>query len=114
MSRTPRDEVYAVIDGERLYQDSLWTVEEDGQTVPNDLTIGEFILLLEDYVAEARKQWAQEKKPEQRALNVVRKIAAISVNCMEQHGAPERNSLDILSAGVELEGGTYQTHTQRN
>lgn len=114
MSRTPRDEVYAAIDGERAYQDNLWTIEEDGQDVPNPLTIGEFVLLLEEYAAQARKLWAGEKKPEGKTLDVMRKCAAIAVHCMEQHGAPPRAATDLLDATRELQDGTYQTHTSRH
>ena len=88
---TKRTEVYAAIDTERAYQDARWP--QNGQPgFPNPLTIGEFVLLLEQYAAEARAEWAREKRPEMRTLNIVRKIAGIAVNCMEQHGAPHRAS----------------------
>jgi len=88
---TPRSEVYAAIDGERSYQDGLWP--QDGTPdAPNPLTIGEFVLMLEEYAAKARAEWIAEKKPEQKTLHMVRKIAGIAVNCMEQHGAPTRGS----------------------
>jgi hypothetical protein len=77
-----RAEVYAAIDTERAYQDDLWQ--------GNKLTIGEFILLLSEYTDRAKHEWSTEKKPEQRALEFVRKVAGIAVNCMEQHGAPPR------------------------
>ena len=91
MSKASRAEVYAAIEGERAYQDFLWP--QDGQPgFPNPLTIGEFVLLLEEYCARARLEWSYEKKPEMRTLGVVRKIAGIAVNCMEQHGAPRRET----------------------
>ena len=82
LSVATRPEVYAAIDTERAYQDDLW----EG----NRLTIGEFILLLSEYTDRAKHEWSTEKKPEQRALEFVRKVAGIAVNCMEQHGAPPR------------------------
>jgi hypothetical protein len=78
-----RAEVYAAIDSERTYQDALWP-QDDPQT------IGEFVLLLDEYVARARAEWTVEKKPEMRTVNIIRKVAGIAVNCMEQHGAPSR------------------------
>ncbi len=54
------------------------------------LTIGEFILMLSEYVDRAKHEWTTEKKPEMRALDMVRKVAGIAVNCMEKHGAPRR------------------------
>jgi hypothetical protein len=83
--------VYNAIDSERDYQDLHWP--QDGRPgCPNPLTIGEFVLLIEEYAARARIEWAAEKKPEMRTLHIVRKIGGIAVNCMEQHGAPMRES----------------------
>ena len=86
---TPREDVYAAIDTERDYQDAKWP--QDGRPeAPNPLSVGEFLLLIEEYAAKARTEWANEKKPEERTLREIRKIAGIAVNCMEQHGAPHR------------------------
>lgn len=86
-----RAEVYAAIDTERDYQDRLWPdPERPGSGEYNPLTIGEFILLAEEYLRKARDEWTREKKPEVNALNAIRKVAGICVNCMEQHGAPRR------------------------
>jgi hypothetical protein len=84
-----RSEVYAAIDSERDYQDSLWP-QDSRPGAPNPLSIGEFVLMLEEYTARARSEWTAEKAPESRTLGIVRKIAGIAVNCMEQHGAPRR------------------------
>ncbi len=86
---TDRQEVYEAIDSEREYQDSLWP-DHGGALTGNPLTIGEFVLLLQEYVSQARGEWTIEPKPEINTLNVMRKIAGIAVNCMEQHGAPKR------------------------
>lgn len=91
--KTSRQEVYAAIDTERAYQDKQWPSAEwsgDNNVSPNALSIGEFILLMEEYASQARYSWTREKRPEMNALNIVRKIAGIAVNCMEQHGAPKR------------------------
>jgi hypothetical protein len=88
-----RGDVYAAIDGERAYQDSLWPrTDRQDDTPTSKLTIGEYVLMLEDYATQARAVWRTEKKPEANTLHVVRKLAAIAVNCMEQHGAPRRAS----------------------
>jgi hypothetical protein len=85
--KTSRAEVYLAIDTERAYQDSLWP----GHGAPaNPLTIAEFLLLIEEYAVKARSEWIREKKPETNTLHVFRKIAGITVNAMEQHGAPTR------------------------
>jgi len=90
---TNRDVVYGAIDGERDYQDSLWKDKND-PTFNNPLTIGEFLTLINVYLGKAQSEWAFESKPELNSLAVVRKIAGIAVNCMEQHGAPQREGFE--------------------
>jgi hypothetical protein len=87
---TERAEVYAAIDTERSYQDRKWPMPKHHGGMQNPMSIGEFVLLLEEYVTKARVEWALEKKPEGRSLHFIRKVAGIAVNCMEQHGAPKR------------------------
>lgn len=77
-----REDVYKLIDGERAYQETLWPV--------NPLAEGEFIALLQDYVNQARVIWVKEPKPCQQTMGIIRKIAAIAVNALEQHGALPR------------------------
>jgi len=84
--RVKRDEVYAAIDTERAYQDDKWGEAVD----PRPLSIGEDILLIEEYVLKARQAWSTEHRPEVGALEQIRKIAGIAVRCMENHGAPKR------------------------
>jgi len=98
---TNREEVFRAIDSERAYQDSLWS-NPDGSETPNPLEVGEFLLLIEEYASKARAIWVNEPKKlagdrdgkrhycEVDALEFLRKIAAIAVNGMEQHGAPQR------------------------
>ena len=79
-----REKVYKVIDTEREYQNETWP-EGDNQT------IGDFILLIEEYASQARNYWSKEHPPEINALNSIRKIAGIAVRCMECHGAIPRS-----------------------
>lgn len=85
---TSRAEVYQAIDTERNYQDSQWPGRADNGH--NALTVGEFVLLMQDYVSQATAVWTIEPKPTPKTLDAVRKIAAVAVNCMEQNGAPMR------------------------
>lgn len=81
-NKVDRSEVYASIDRERDYQDRVW---------PNEFTsVGDVILALEEYVTRARSVWAGEPAPETGALGMIRKVAAIAVRGMEQHGVIER------------------------
>lgn len=75
-----RVDVYAVLDGEREYQESL-----NART----LEVGEEIALLAAYAQKALNVWAAnfDDPAELAALCEIRKIAAIAVRCMEHHGA---------------------------
>lgn len=85
-----RRNVIEAINTERDYQDSL----------PGNLTdrylhsVGESILLLEEYVQRAKQEWVNNAG-DWDALDEIRKIAAIAVRCMEQHGAPRRENKTI-------------------
>ena len=85
-----REEVYKAIDGERDYQDSLWAGDAGANGFSNPLSSGEFLVLLDSYLRQAQDIWCREPEPVPDTLAFVRKIAAIAVNCMEQHGAPKR------------------------
>jgi hypothetical protein len=102
---TTREEVYKAIDSELDYQASLWKDPDDNEA-PNPLTVGEFILLAEEYAAQARQVWRGESKQlaytdsgkcyytEVQTLEFMRKIAGIAANCMTQHGAPQREGFE--------------------
>jgi hypothetical protein len=85
---TSRYHVYEAVDSERNYQDKMWS--ENAPADPRALSIGEDILLIEEYCAKARLAWSKEMRPELTALEEIRKIAGIAVRCMENHGAPKR------------------------
>lgn len=80
-----REQVYKIIDGEREYQARQWSSQEE-----RPLSIGEFILAMEEYLAKSRAKWSTEQPPEIGALDIIRKVTALGVACMEKHGAPER------------------------
>ena len=93
----PRQEVYAAIDSERDYQDQVWASNNPANPQPpregepaRALSIGEDILLMEEYLTRARAQWTKEARPEWGALDIIRKVAGIAVRCMETNGAPKR------------------------
>lgn len=90
--RTTRADVYAAIDTEREYQDSFVL---PGREYYQTHTLGEFILMIGQYADQARQSWTHHKdgdSPDEFApsLHEVRKIAALAVRAMEQHGAPLR------------------------
>lgn len=83
-----RNQVYALIDGERAYQDNLPSSRTDGRSH----TVGDYIVMLEYYLGRAREQWCMNSG-DAMALDEIRKVGAIAVKCMEEWGAPERKVL---------------------
>ena len=92
--RTPREAVYAAIDRERVYQDDKHgaaTAKQAGRSPRgNDRTIDEFVLYINGYANEAMRQASGIGEDAYGTLDTIRKIAALCVAAMEQHGAPRR------------------------
>lgn len=85
-----REEVYKLIDGERQYQDSMWNPE----TTPTggSHTPTEWLVYIQDYANEALHIGTRESDAtaREKQLAILRKIAALAVSGMEEHGAPTR------------------------
>lgn len=82
---TEREVVFAVINGERAYQDGLSHTRTDGCAKG----VGDYLSLMRTYLHEAEEAYARNAGNE-KALHSVRKVAALAVRCMEEHGAPPR------------------------
>jgi hypothetical protein len=77
---TARDAAKHAIDTEREYQ-KKWGEK------PHE--VAAFILYMEHHLEKARAL-ASSMSPETPALEEIRKVTALGVACMEQHGAPPR------------------------
>lgn len=80
--------VYAAIDSERNYQETL---------ARNDVTDQrplEQLALIEHVISQLKADWYN--KPGRVNMSYFRKIAGIAVRCMEQHG------VDFREEGVDL------------
>lgn len=91
---TPRTEVYAAIDSEREYQNKRWGKTPEELTGHNPHTVTEWLAYMQHYVNEGLALATTSNDPEasQLALAFARKVAALGVVCMEQHGAPKREA----------------------
>lgn len=88
---TSRAEVFDAINSERAYQRSRAIQSGKPDEAPH--SIEEFALYMEDYLREAITQLARTWTPTGQvpaALDTIRKVTALGVACMEQHGAPRR------------------------
>lgn len=87
-----RADVYRSIDTERDYQDAKGRA--NGGT-PHKHELESYVIYMEDYLAELRNQlsriWVLDGKPPAVALDTLRKVTALGVAAMEQHGAPQRS-----------------------
>jgi hypothetical protein len=89
LSRTlelaPRRAAFDAINSERDYQDSLWGGGHDREHSP-----AEWILFMEEYIANARHIAATDPHGEILAMHAIRKVAALAVAAMEVNGSPKR------------------------
>lgn len=85
-----RQECFEAIDTERAYQNQIWCRNEDENAAGhNPHTITEWLAYIQHYTTEGlQKQTVSHS--EGAGLPWLRKIAALAVVGMEQHGAPKR------------------------
>ena len=82
-----RAEVYAVIDGERNYQENLPPTRSVNPKRIRE--VSEYLTMLDHYVRHAQDAWTTQVGHEV-PLDDMRKIAALAVRCMEDWGALPR------------------------
>lgn len=80
-----RDVVKRAIDIERSYQDELPSGRTDGSNKSPD----DYLVMFGTYLRRAEDGWTNHPDNVQ-ALDNIRKLGAIAVRCMEEHGAPHR------------------------
>ena len=80
-----REEAFEAINSERDYQDQLPPTRTDGV----ERTVGDLVTMMNHYTQRLNEAWTMAPGDD-KALGVMRKLAGIAVNCMEQHGAPRR------------------------
>jgi hypothetical protein len=57
-----------------------------------------FIVYMEDYLTEARRQISREAGPEN-ALATLRKVVTLGLSCFEEHGVPDRDLSQPITNG---------------
>lgn len=85
--------MYAAIDSERRYQDHRWgRTGSSGSPGDGARTLDEYTLYMLVYAQELAKLAATTGDLDSvtAKLDMVRKVAALGVACMEMHGAPHR------------------------
>jgi hypothetical protein len=101
-----REDVYEVIDSERDYQDGKWNCQTTTSCGKHSLE--EWFMYIEDYLNEAKHTLSRLASPEAEkiAIHNVRKIAAMCVHAMEQHGCPSRVTSGHTMSYTDYNGKT--------
>lgn len=85
-----RMEVFGALDSERAYQAHRWN--EHTTTSGGHHSFSEWLAYMDYYIGLAKKELAtrarQEAYPD--VAHIMRKITAMGVAAMEEHGAPKR------------------------
>jgi hypothetical protein len=99
-----RQEVYAVIDTERSYQELMAIKAHGDPSNDYNKSLENFALYIASYSAELTNQLSRTWGPDayKAALDTVRKIAALGVAAMEVHGAQPRVAPTKHTAGTDL------------
>lgn len=85
-----REQVFKAIDSERAYQHARWQGHEH--------PVGTYLTYMSDYLAEAVHVDSQSNAKEGKALESIRKFAALGVACMEENGFVDQDD-DVLTPG---------------
>lgn len=96
-STTPRSEVYKALDSEREYQNARWCKTSADQAAGhNPHSVCEWLVYMRYYLEKGLEIATTSNDPEAEAnaLEFVRKVAALGVVAMEQHGAPQRKGYE--------------------
>lgn len=112
-----RQAVYEAIDGERVYQAKVWN--EDTTPSGGKHEVAAFLTYMREYlnradflastVAGDGKAGPGSAFEGESALDMIRKVTALGVACMEQNGAPKRQNLkDQEEPGCEHVSGPYR------
>lgn len=82
-----RQEVFSVVNDERIYQDRKWgTVEEH----PHE--VGSWLTIMRQLLNDADRAYMSQRG-DVGALDELRKVVAVGVACMEQHGPIARKAI---------------------
>lgn len=102
-----RAQVYAAIDTERTYQDALAkaSAERFGTSFGHH-EIPSYLLFMQQYLdlatARASMDWSGDCYIE--TLKIIRKIVALGVACMEEHGAIDREHVSASEIQSRISG----------
>lgn len=99
MATATRKQVFSVVTDERVYQDRKWgTLDEH----PHE--VGSWITIMRKLLRDAEDAY-QSQRGDIGALDEIRKVVAVGVACMEQHGTVPRPPIDFVE-----QSGNFVVH----
>ena len=84
-------EVLSVIHDERIFQNRKW-----GSIAEHPHEIGGYLTIMRKLLAEADVAWSSYRG-DAGALDEIRKVVAVGIACMEQHGPIPRSPLSFFA-----------------
>lgn len=84
-------EVLSAVHDERVYQNRKW-----GTVNQHPHEVGGWLTIMRKLLTDAEAQWSS-KKGDVGALDEIRKVVAVGIACMEQHGAISRSPLAFVA-----------------
>jgi len=84
-------EVLSAVHDERVFQNRKW-----GTIAEHRHEVGGYLTLMRKLLTDAEQAWSTERG-DQSALAEIRKVAAVAIACMEQHGVPIRHPMEFAN-----------------
>ena len=84
-------EVLSALHDERVFQNRKW-----GTTTDHPHEVGGYLTIMRKLLADADEAWSSNRGDEG-ALDEIRKIVAVGIACMEQHGPVSRSPLAFVT-----------------
>jgi hypothetical protein len=91
-----RQAVYSAINDERYFQDRKWGTPDQH---PHE--VGGWLTIMRSLLADAEREWSG-KRGDEGALDELRKVVAVGIACMEQHGVVERRRIDFAAQSMHF------------
>lgn len=88
-----RQEVYSAVNDERVFQDRKW-----GTIHQHPHEVGSWLTIMRQLLNDAEKSYMSQRG-DIGALDELRKVVAVGVACMEQHGPVLREAVDFAAQG---------------
>lgn len=95
MTTLTRNDVFSAVDEERKFQDQKW-----GTLTESPHEVGSWLIIMRQLLNDAEQAYSSQRE-DIHALDEIRKVVAVGVACMEQHGVPPRRLKEPTDSSKE-------------